>query len=1061
MKIFGWTLISGRAVLLLAFLLFHLSNSLAQTAGQVMFVGFNSDGNDGFSFVALVDIPANTTIYFTDNEWNGSAIGAGGAFNTGEGFNSWSHTSVLSAGTVVTIENLDGTPATTASIGTAIVDGPTGINLTNANEVMYMYLGSNRTTPTVFLSAIANDGFGNGTITNTGLTSGVNALSITGDEDVMIYTGSIECSSSLVDCAAQLATASNWTTQDTGADDSNNGFPDFPVDVPCSFYGFAFGQITYYSRSATSGGNWDDPNSWTTNSDGSGGPLAAGVWPKRHDNVVILAGHNIIINNIADNRACGISPDGLGRSNVGPFVSSNIAMFYQTGDIEIGGTLTVTGIEMMTEGYTHVLAGGSFILGSNLVNLGYLEADATSTLTCLDDLVLTGNSITIINTNSTSTDDLIMDYTNATLCGTGTATLQNGAGSQVTYTNGATQAQICTTFTINCTGAGCTGFPVVGTGTPIGNLGPGGVGQAASNSMWYMANFGTFTDVGVTPATNGQQIRQWNDRSGNNRHATQATAGNRPLLHTNGANGYPALRFTGNLFIDGPSPGMASTSSYTYLIVFRDTLGAGVGLGGTNDGAGHFILDRTAVTNELVSLKPVTGNRYFYQKRNNAGAGLGGVTSTTAINTNTKIIQMRRNYNVNYQMFYNNAQEGGNLADADGATTPPGPRIGRHTNTTNGGLRGYINEFIVYNYAINTAQRIIVNNYLGAKYGLTLAADDVYTMDDPANGNYDHEVAGIGQASDGSSHRDAKGTGMVRMTVAGPTLANNEWLLWGHDNATLTSNFADIGALIQERLNRVWRVSETGEVGNVTISFDISGLSGSPIGSNLRLLIDRDGDGFSDNDVTPISGGVIAGGVISFSGVNFQNGDRFTLGNTDLSAPLPIELKTFHAEAREQIVHLFWSTASETNNDYFTIERSKTGHEWETVVQVDGAGTSTSTKNYSAIDDGPFAGLSYYRLKQTDFDGTFSYSKVVTVTLEPQGELEVFPNPSTGIFTVRAPFEFNQVHLLDQLGRNALIRVESVNNREATVDGSQNTPGMYFLQVSDGQVVKTVRIVIR
>src|SRR5690606_20794074 len=129
--------------------------------------------------------------------------------------------------------------------------------------------------------------------------------------------------------------------------------------------------------------------------------------------------------------------------------------------------------------------------------------------------------------------------------------------------------------------------------------------------------------------------------------------------------------------------------------------------------------------------------------------------------------------------------------------------------------------------------------------------------------------------------RDAKGTGMVRMTVAGPTLANNEWLLWGHDNASLTSNFADFGAPILERLNRVWRISETGDVGNVTISFDISGLSGSPIGSNLRLLIDRDGDGFSDNDVTPISGGVIAGGVISFSGVNFQNGDRFTLGNTD------------------------------------------------------------------------------------------------------------------------------------------------------------------------------------
>ncbi|MBX2970473.1 MAG: T9SS type A sorting domain-containing protein [Cyclobacteriaceae bacterium] len=833
------------------------------------------------------------------------------------------------------------------------------------------------------------------------------------------------------------------------------------INVGVGFNGIAVTDIvTYYSRNATSGGHWDDPNSWTLNADGSGGPLPAGVWPTRSDNVVILAGHNITINATDDNKQCGVSPDALGRSNVGTFVSSNVAMFYQTGDIEIRGTLTVSGIEMMTEGYTHVQAGGSFILGSNLVNLGYLQADATSTLTCLDDLVLTGNSITLVNTNSTSTDDLIMDHRDATLCGTGTATLQNGAGSQVTYTNAATQSQICTTFTINCVGVGCSGFPVVGTGSGLaGNTGPGGVGQASTNSMWYMANFGAFTDVGVTPATHGQQIRQWNDRSGNNRHGFQATAANRPLFHNNAANGYPALRFTGDLFIDGPSPGIGSTSSYTYLIVFRDTV---TGLGATNDGAGHFILDRTAVTNELVSLKPVTGSRYFYQKRNNAGGGLGGITGTTAINTNTKIIEMRRDYGVNYQMFYNNAQEGGNLADTDGATTPPGPRIGRHTNTANGGLRGYINEFIIYNYAINAAQTIIINNYLGAKYGLTLGANDLYTMDNPGNGNFDHEVAGIGKANDGSSHTNARGTGMVRMIIQSqPSLANNEFLFWGHNNATLTSNFADIGAPIVERLNRVWAVSETGDVGIVSVSFDISGLSGSPIGADLRLLIDRDGDGFADNDVTPIAGGTLSGGTITFNGVNFQNGDRFTLGNTNLSAPLPIELKSFHAEARKGMVHLFWTTVSETNNDYFTVERSKTGSDWESVLHVDGAGTTNKAKNYTAVDDGPHTGLSYYRLKQTDFDGTFTYSKVVPVIIEPSGNLEVYPNPSTGVFTVRAPFQFNRVQLVDQLGRRAHIHVETVNGFEATVDGRENIPGIYILQISDGQVIKNARIVIR
>jgi hypothetical protein len=83
----------NRAYWLSILFFFAVLSSQAQTAGQVMFIGFNSDGEDGFSFVSLVDIPANTTIFFTDNEWNGVS-----AFTAGEGFNSWSHTANVPAG---------------------------------------------------------------------------------------------------------------------------------------------------------------------------------------------------------------------------------------------------------------------------------------------------------------------------------------------------------------------------------------------------------------------------------------------------------------------------------------------------------------------------------------------------------------------------------------------------------------------------------------------------------------------------------------------------------------------------------------------------------------------------------------------------------------------------------------------------------------------------------------------------------------------------------------------------------------------------------------------------
>ena len=422
-------------------------------------------------------------------------------------------------------------------------------------------------------------------------------------------------------------------------------------------------------------------------------------------------------------------------------------------------------------------------------------------------------------------------------------------------------------------------------------VGPGGVGNADNNQMWLSGDFGTFIDNGTTPAsTDGNRVRQWNDRSGNGRNATSNTLGNRPIFEDDAANGKPGLRFTGNLFIDGPSPGISANSGYTYLIAFRDTISTPGGTGGTNDGSGHsghFILDRTNETNALVSLKPVnnseSGNRYFYQKRNNTGGGLGGVPSDTLVNTSTKLIQMRRDYNINYQIFYNN-QNQGTLSDNDGSTTPPVPRLGRHAATANGGLRGYINEFIVYNYAINTAQTTIVNNYLSAKYGLSLGANDLYTMDNPANGDYDHEVAGIGRINATNLHNDAQGSGIIR--ILNPSNLNNgEFLFWGHDDGDLEfTDEAGSPSTDFVKLERVWRVSEVNtsntavDVGSTDIRIDVSNLNSIPP-TAIVLLIDTNNDG-SFTDETPIENAVnIGGGYIEFSNVSdLTDQSRFTLG---------------------------------------------------------------------------------------------------------------------------------------------------------------------------------------
>src|SRR5690606_2917465 len=119
------------------------------------------------------------------------------------------------------------------------------------------------------------------------------------------------------------------------------------------------------------------------------------------------------------------------------------------------------------------------------------------------------------------------------------------------------------------------------------------------------------------------------------------------------------------------------------------------------------------------------------------------------------------------------------------------------------------------------------DNYLSAKYGLALAANDLYTHDEVANGNFDFEMAGIGQVDGSNIHADAQGSGIVRMR--NPTdLGNTEFLMWGHNNGVLEGvESSDVPPGVQARFERVWRVSEVNtsgisiDVGSIDMDWDL------------------------------------------------------------------------------------------------------------------------------------------------------------------------------------------------------------------------------------------------
>ncbi|MFN3916588.1 MAG: T9SS type A sorting domain-containing protein [Flavobacteriales bacterium] len=117
-------------------------------------------------------------------------------------------------------------------------------------------------------------------------------------------------------------------------------------------------------------------------------------------------------------------------------------------------------------------------------------------------------------------------------------------------------------------------------------------------------------------------------------------------------------------------------------------------------------------------------------------------------------------------------------------------------------------------------------------------------------------------------------------------------------------------------------------------------------------------------------------------------------GPSSFGSGLPVELIYFKAEAKGNIIKINWATASEINNERFEIEKSKNGVTWEVAEKKPGLGSSSSVVYYTLNDNNPYYGLSYYRLKQVDYDGSYSYSQIVAVEVKISIDFSVYPNPA-------------------------------------------------------------------
>ncbi len=254
----------------------------------------------------------------------------------------------------------------------------------------------------------------------------------------------------------------------------------------------------------------------------------------------------------------------------------------------------------------------------------------------------------------------------------------------------------------------------------------------------------------------------------------------------------------------------------------------------------------------------------------------------------------------------------------------------------------------------------------------------------------------------------------------------------------------------------------------VTLSWNSATCGG--ITDPSTLLVARwDGGEWQDHLNGGTTGDVNNGTVAS--GAAVTSFSPFVLGSSDENAnPLPVQLINFEGRYDNGNVVLDWSTASEQHNNYFKVERSEDGVNFIEVAKVRGAGYSNTVTAYQAIDNNPVDGTSYYRLSQTDLDGTMEYLGTVIINNRQAGPISVFPNPvvNGNDLTIQLPFSSNElsqtaVSIVDGLGR---VRIEqSIANGANEIRLGQNVlvqleAGVYFVIVKSTDNYKSVSKVV-
>jgi photosystem II stability/assembly factor-like uncharacterized protein len=395
----------------------------------------------------------------------------------------------------------------------------------------------------------------------------------------------------------------------------------------------------------------------------------------------------------------------------------------------------------------------------------------------------------------------------------------------------------------------------------FGSKGPGGVGDSNDLAFWMRADKGALINGALT-ANDGDPVYIWQDQSGNNSPASQGNVNQRPtFVANNGVHTRPGIQFDGDNDFLQMNDVIGGRSTSAYCVVETDSILF-------ND---HGWFASARVPNGYL-LHPWKNDYYYHGEvldleSQYSGSPIFYIGEATSPHIYGLIYEQDDLHQLFYTIFDDHLYPfpGINIGARDN-TTPIDIRFGWDFDDRFG--KGRMGENILYKRRLFLSHHTIVNNYLGAKYGLDLGLQARYF-----HPNYTEEVIGVGQENSGDKHEVAQGMGVLEISALG-TMTDGNYLLVGSDvNGMNVSN--TLYPFVSNRVERTYAFTRTGDAFSTTLRVPASEL----VGLNEVNLILSEAEAFSSSESLQVYPMNLVGDNYEIS-VSLPSSGVFTIGET-------------------------------------------------------------------------------------------------------------------------------------------------------------------------------------